>query len=313
MAATIDIKRYTPAHQAEWDQFVHGSKNGTFLFFRDYMEYHADRFPDFSLLFWQKGKLAALLPASLSGSTLSSHGGLTYGGLLLLPQTKMKTVLAVFEALLEHLQRKGIEKVVYKAIPHIYHQAPAEEDLYVLFRLGARLFRRDVSSIIDFSNPVPFSRNRQYALRQPLSAEITIRPSTDFARFMELERQVLEQKYSLRPTHSTEEMEALARLFPHHIKLFAAYSSGEMVAGTIVYETAQVAHTQYIAVADPGRNGASELLLDRVMQEYRNRKRYFSFGISTEQNGRHLNEGLLQFKESFGARAVGHDFYEWDL
>ena len=42
-------------------------------------------------------------------------------------------------------------------------------------------------------------------------------------------------------------------------------------------------------------------------------RRYFSFGISTEQAGQYLNEGLIAQKEGFGARTVVHDFYEWNL
>ena len=47
----IDIVKYNHNMKAEWDAFVKTSKNGTFLFMRDYMEYHNDRFIDYSLLF----------------------------------------------------------------------------------------------------------------------------------------------------------------------------------------------------------------------------------------------------------------------
>ena len=56
----FDIRRYTEADKAVWDTFVAQSKNGTFLFFRDYMDYHADRFRDHSLMIYLDGSLYAL-------------------------------------------------------------------------------------------------------------------------------------------------------------------------------------------------------------------------------------------------------------
>ena len=76
--AMISIQRYTPEHKRLWDEFVAKSKNATFLHFRDYMDYHADRFTDHSLMaFDAKGNVLALLPANIDGDTLHSHQGLT--------------------------------------------------------------------------------------------------------------------------------------------------------------------------------------------------------------------------------------------
>lgn len=41
-----------------------------------------------------------------------------------------------------------------------------------------------------------------------------------------------------------------------------------------------------------------------------NDKKFFSFGISTENKGKVLNEGLAFFKEAFGARGVVNNAYE---
>ena len=42
----FSIIRYTADKADEWNQFVAQSKNGTFLFDRRYMDYHAERFED---------------------------------------------------------------------------------------------------------------------------------------------------------------------------------------------------------------------------------------------------------------------------
>ena len=48
----FEIVRYTAEKADEWNAFVAESKNGTFLFNRGYMDYHADRFVDHSLMFY---------------------------------------------------------------------------------------------------------------------------------------------------------------------------------------------------------------------------------------------------------------------
>ncbi len=80
----MQVVRYSPDFRVRWNQFVDRSKNGTFLFNRDYMEYHADRFEDHSVLVIDdKGNIQAVLAGSVHGQQLVSHGGLTYGGLVL--------------------------------------------------------------------------------------------------------------------------------------------------------------------------------------------------------------------------------------
>jgi hypothetical protein len=102
----------------------------------------------------------------------------------------------------------------------------------------------------------------------------------------------------------------LAGRCPENIKLFAAYKSGEMLAGVIIYESPLVAHAQYIAATEAGkRSGALDLILGHLINDYYSRKKYFDFGISTEDAGRHLNAGLIENKQGFGGRAVVHDFY----
>src|SRR2546423_15660713 len=76
-----EVQRYSARLKAAWDEFVAKAKNSTFLFRRDYMEYHADSFSDHSLMLYEGSKLVAVLPANLYGDgTLVSHQGLTYGG-----------------------------------------------------------------------------------------------------------------------------------------------------------------------------------------------------------------------------------------
>ena len=147
----VRVIRYEPSFCAAWNGLVARAKNGVFLFDRGYMEYHADRFDDHSLLFFADDKLVALLPANRRDDTLVSHGGLTYGGFVTDERMRAALMLQLFDALDAHCREHDLRKVVYKSVPHIYHRVPAEEDLYALFVRDARLVRRDVSSTVRMS------------------------------------------------------------------------------------------------------------------------------------------------------------------
>lgn len=312
---SVRVERYTSENQGEWNAFIENSKNGTFLFHRDYMEYHAERFTDCSLVFRDNdGKLIAVMPANLSGETLVSHGGLTFGGVVSGNRMKTPTMLAVFEGLIGFSRNNGLLRIVYKAVPHIYHAQPAEEDLYALFRYNARLVRRDISTTIYLKERLSLSKGRKWAAGQSRKNQIEVRESDDFETFMRLESELLAEKYNAVPVHTAEEMRLLGSRFPDNIKLFGAFRQSEMLAGIIVYESKTVAHTQYIAANDEGKKlCALDGILQYLITSHYAEKCYFDFGISTEQQGKYLNNGLIDFKESWGGRAVAYDFYELDI
>jgi hypothetical protein len=310
----VRIDAYDPAACSLWDEFIARSKNGTFLFLRDYMDYHHDRFQDHSLLFFEEDRLLAVLPANVRDGVFYTHGGLTFGGIVSDGRMKTAVMLQIFDALQSHLRRLGIVRVLYKTVPHIYHAIPAEEDLYALFCHGARLARRDVSSSLWMQDRPALGKGRKWSAKQAKKNGLEIRRSTAFRKFMAIEERQLGEKYGTRPTHTGAEMELLAGRFPEHIKLFGAYRGEILVGGIVIYETRRVAHAQYIAATDEGKeSGAIDGILDVLLTETYSATPYFDFGISTEKQGRHLNAGLIAYKEGHGARAVAYDSYEWDL
>lgn len=308
---SLRLVEYVPEHKEAWDELVTSSRNGTFLFYRDYMDYHADRFTDRSLMFLAgNDKPLAVLPANVAGDDLISHQGLTFGGMVC--GSKMTTVpmLDAFDLIREYLDKCGLKRLIYKAVPHIYHASPAEEDLYALFYNDARLVRRDVSVAVQPEARCRFQERRRRAIKKAANNGIEVRISTDFRRYMELLESVLHDRHGTSPVHTADEIELLASRFPQHIKLFASYGGEDMLAGVIVYETSCVAHCQYIAGLPESRAfGALDGVFAFLIEDYYSDKKYFDFGISNEQEGRFLNEGLIEYKEGFGARAVAYDFY----
>ena len=314
----MEIIRYSASLKGEWDAFVGNAKNATFLFMRDYMDYHADRFADVSLMFYDDNRvLRALLPANffVVDRVVASHAGLTYGGFILSADVKGGELLAIFEAAMRYMKYElGAVCFVYKPVPYIYSSLPAQEDLYALFRVGARLAGRALSSVVDNGSFVGFSELRRRKVAKAAKNGVVYSCSDDFVSYWSILTDVLEQRHDCRPVHSLEEILLLHSRFPENIKLYTACGSGAMLAGCVVYECKNIVHIQYIAASDEGRAvGALDGLFDYLINNVYSGVRFVDFGISTENGGRFLNEGLLFQKEGFGARGVVYDVYEIDL
>lgn len=311
----MEIRRYRREDKELWNSFVSKARNATFLFDRNYMDYHADRFDDNSFMFYHKGKLKAVLPANVAGDTIYSHQGLTYGGLLLDKKATVEDVLECFDSLNSWLRENGISKVVYKALPWIYQQYPSEEDLYALtWKCKAQLISRNIASTIVIDNKLKFAESRKSGIRKALSLNIEVDESNDVDGFWHVLEDNLGNRYNAKPVHTSSEMKLLMSRFPNNIKLYVAKMNGEIVGGTLIYVTPQVVHTQYISASVEGKkHGALDLLFDYIINKVYANCRYFDFGKSTEQGGAYLNEPLIFQKEGFGGRGVCYDWYQWEL
>jgi len=313
----LSVVRYDESHKDEWNDFVKSSKNGTFLFDRGYMDYHSDRFRDCSLMFYKHGKLLAMLPANWreDEGTVQSHGGLTYGGLIVPKEMIAVDALEVFSCAIDWMKRElGAHRWIYKPVPYIYSKLPAEEDLYALFRSGGRLKERGVSSVIDCSNRLPMRQLRKRGYTKALKAGLTVDMGNmegDLETFWNILAGILMEKHKKKPVHTVAEIRLLHSRFPDNIKLHVVRDGAEVVAGIMVYDMGHVVHAQYIASSEKGkRNGALDLLVHKLITEVYADRTFFDFGVSTENGGSYLNEGLIFQKEGFGARSVVYDTYE---
>ncbi|MDR7370898.1 GNAT family N-acetyltransferase [Flavobacterium aquidurense] len=306
------IKKYDKSDYAVWNEFIAQAKNATFLFHRDFMEYHQDRFEDFSLLIFEKNKLIGVLPANIVENNIYSHQGLTYGGLVYKEETKLVSVIGIFREILFFLKESKMEKLYLKTLPCIYHLKPAEEILYGLFLANAKLVRRDSLSVIDLTQEKVISKIRKRGIQKAISKQLIIKEETDFESFWDaILIPNLDKKHKATPVHSLKEIQSLKSHFPENIHQFNVYSEGEIIAGTTIFETKNVAHCQYISKNEKQENlGSLDYLFHYLIEERFTEKRFFDFGISNENNGKKLNEGLSYWKESFGANVIVHDFYE---
>lgn len=309
---SFNVIKYQPEYKHQWDDFVRTAKNATFLFYRDFMEYHSDRFEDHSLLVFKGEKVTALIPANSTGNTLHSHQGLTYGGLVLSPKVKLEQSLQIFRDVLKYLNDKGIKTLEIKTLPHIYPDFPSEEINYLMFLTEARLTRRDVLSVVDLKSPFKISSGRMEGVKRGEKNLLQVQEVQQFDDFWNtILIPTLSEKHQAKPVHTLKEITLLHQRFPDNIRQFNVYHNTKIVAGTTVFESKNVAHSQYIAAAGNDKNqlGSLDYLHHYLLTEVFQDKKYFDFGISNENQGRNLNRGLSFWKEGFGAGAVTQDFY----
>lgn len=306
------IKKYDKTDFKIWNDFIAQAKNATFLFHRDFMEYHQDRFKDYSLMVFEGEKLVAVLPANRVEDTVYSHQGLTYGSLVYRETLKLSCIIDFFKSILCFLNENAIQKLQLKLIPIIYHQKPAEEINYILFVANARMIRRDSLSVLDLSQKNKISKIRKRGIQKAVANQLIIKEENDFELFWnEILIPNLNKKHNAVPVHSLEEINSLKKFFPKNIHQFNVYKEDTIVGGTTIFETATTAHCQYISKNEKKENlGSLDFLFQYLIEEKFAQKRFFDFGISNENQGKYLNEGLSYWKESFGASTVVHDFYE---
>jgi hypothetical protein len=308
----IKIKRYSPDFKSQWDELVSKSKNGTFLFFRDYMDYHADKFLDHSFLIFYKNKLEGILPGNISDSIFYSHQGLTYGGLILTDKIRTDDVLQIFKLINKELKDAGVNEVIYKPIPYIYFNYPSQEDLYALFVMNATKIGCNISSAIFQPNKINFSELRMRGVKRSLREKIEIKETDRFELFWPLLTDNLSNKFNKSPVHSLEEIKYLKSRFPNNIKLFIAHHLEEVIAGCVVFEMKHVIHSQYVATNERGRKlGALDLIYNELVNNKYVTIPVFDFGHSTENMGNFLNVNLIFQKEGFGGRGVVYEIYKY--
>ena len=280
----IEIHRYTTAYHRDWNDFVSESSNSTFLFLREYMEYHADRFTDYSLLVYDGNKLLALLPANRSGDVLYSHAGLTYGGLIVTTRNTTAQVLEIMRSIADFLKKERFVKWVYK------------------------------SSTVQLDNSLRLRADRRSRMKKAEQAGLRVVETTEFSPFWKVLDANLQERFHVKPVHSLDEIVLLHSRFSDRIRHFVTMRGDEILAGSVIYDTGIVAHAQYTSASAEGKaSGALDLLYARLIGEVFADRKWFDFGQSTEDMGHYLNEGLIAQKEGFGGRGVAYDIYEITL
>ena len=304
------IVPYNTTHFKQWNDFVARSKNGSFLFDRNFMGYHANRFTDASLLIYDGPKLIALLPANIANNVVYSHQGLTYGGLVLIEDLGVQNVELIFFELLRYLHTEQISLLKIKQLVSFYHKQPSFELEYILYKFDARRYNRDMNLAIDFRGKFAISKSKLKHFRRIQTLGLEIKQDNDFDNFWDtvlVPR--LMNRYSAKPVHSKNEIKLLHSKFPNNILQFNVYYEGEIVAGITLFVFDNVIKSQYGATTATGEKlRALDYLFINLIQQYKDVKHFFDMG--TVNQGKIYNQGLLKQKEELGCSVYLQDFYE---
>ena len=305
---TIEIKRYTNTFKKQWDVFVTEAKNSTFLFRRDFMEYHKDRFEDFSLLLFVNDQLEAVLPACKVKNKVMSHKGLTYGGLLVKSSCRFNLFENLFNHLIDYLKKNNVQQLELKTLPTIYGKSASDEVSY-LCSLYNGSFVQNAGSVIYLKKEKEISKSIFRNAKNAQKKGIEIRETTDFDTFWnDLLIPRLEERYHKKPIHSLEEIKYLKEKFPDEIVLKGAFLEEEMIAGTVLFQSETFVKSQYIGSKTAfNKLGAIDLLHLEIIHNLK--QEYFDFGTSTDPETGAIHKNLLVWKEQFGARTLSMPTY----
>ncbi|MNK51988.1 hypothetical protein D3C87_709100 [compost metagenome] len=310
------VRKYTQEDYLLWNNFVAQAKNATFLFHRDFIEYHKDRFEDFSLLVFEEKKLRAILPANKKGNSLYSHQGLTYGGLVFLSKLKAEKAESILDQILLFLKENKLETFYYKPIPDFYFSEGNAALDFFLMKRGAVLEKKEMNLAVNLTIPLKISKSKMKHFRRIENLDLDIFEEENFDPFWEniLEPRLLE-KFDAKPVHTKEEMALLKSKFPQNIRQYSVYKNDEIIAGITIFETKNLIKSQYGATSKVGEEfRALDFLFINLIHKYKRKgKHFFDMGIVDERNDSGYNLGLLNQKEELGCSVYNQDFYKIEI
>lgn len=276
------------------------------------MEYHNDRFKDYSLLVFKNDKLVALLPANIVGSVVYSHQGLSYGGVIVKDNCKAEDFILIFRALLQYLSSYSIENLIVKTLPFIYNKSLSEEFNYSIYFLKHLVKATDSYFVIDNLAQYKPNRNRKRAIVIATTNKLEIVEEGLEFFWESILTKNLHDKFGVKPVHTISEIKLLQSQFPKNIKSYFVKNENRICAGAVLFIANDVVHFQYSS-GDEERTetGALDFLFDYIIRKYSSYK-YISFGSSSTDKTLKIDKGLAYWKESFGAKLLPQTTYNID-
>ena len=306
------VRRYTLEDYSIWNAFISTAKNATFLFHRDFMEYHADRFQDFSLLVFEGEKLVSVIPANREGDTVFSHQGLTYGGFVFYDDLVTFEIDLIIAEVILYLKENQIKEFSIKEIVSIYLNERKMETQQSLVKNGAELVEAKMNLAIDFNSNFKVSKSKLKHYNRIKSIGLSIRNEenlTDFWNKVLCPR--LEQKFNVKPVHSLKEIIGLKNKFPENIYQYSVYKDEEILAGITVFKTNTVIKSQYGATTEKGEKyRALDYLYITLIDKYKSQLDFFDMGTVNDNSELGYNFGLLNQKKELGCDLFEQKYFK---
>ena len=127
------------------------------------------------------------------------------------------------------------------------------------FLVDAELLKRDTLSVVTIDNKLPYNKDRVNGIKRAKKHNLVIKEDDEFDDFWNtILIPNLKNKHEVLPVHSLDEIKLLKQRFPKNIMQFNVYHGDKLVAGTTIFITKQVAHSQYIS-ANTNKNSLGSL------------------------------------------------------
>lgn len=326
----LEIISYSEEWEKRWDRFVlRDSVNGTFLQTRGFLNYHpSDRFIDVSILILQGSNIVAVVPACMTEENgkkcFFSHKGSTFGGIIIHKEKYNITALEMIFPLLEnHLRKEGFQSVYIKSTSDIFTSESGELMDYYFYKNGYQRINElnffiETDGMSEIITDGWSSGHRRHCHSAEKSGLVfrELNNEEELLRFYRLLEARLSE-HGVKPVHTISELKQLEEDYiPENVSFYGVFYADVLIAGTMLFSFGKrVLHTQYLAHdTDYNHMYPMFFLKYHVMQLAREQGyRRVSFGISTEEHGLVLNQGLSLFKEGFGAKYCNNRSYYKDL
>lgn len=311
----ITIKVYDDSLEEVWDRFIDANqRNATFLHSRKFFNHNPlNKQDDSSLMFYKKGKLRAVLPATLKevdGKLIfHSHPRSTYGGYVTDETLGVKDAIEMVKETIDFAKSKLVSEIIIRNPFRIFHQLPSDETDYAMWFHGFTLKSRELECAIklDSKTQSRYKDGTKDSIKKSLT-QLTVRESDEYERFWQLLNNNISDKFGKKPTHTLEEFLVLKQLVsPDKIKLMGGYIDNIFVCGMVIFICKpNVLHAQYIALdMDYQQSRPSNGLIDEIIRwGIAEGYQYLNLSMANEEAGRFINYGLYRFKEGFGGRGI---------
>ncbi|MEQ1849551.1 MAG: GNAT family N-acetyltransferase [Candidatus Peribacteraceae bacterium] len=321
---TVHVKPYQESDATNWDTFVYASRNGTFFHTRRFLVYHpADRFADASLWILDGEKPLAVLPAatkSIDGKKiLVAHPGASYGGLVLQKSCGVEDTRSIVDAVTAFARENGYDGLSFlRLTPPSVRSNFSDDQEYWMYQRGWSCTRFEMDGSIDLDGIKKgealslLSGKCRNMVRQAERAGVTVHSDPAFETFWPILDATL-ARHNATPTHSLEEILRLHALSPEHVRLFSAKKDKKLVSGIVLITLNDSSvYTLYMAQNyDFHEYHPLHAILAQILETaIQERRRTVHLGVSTEDGGKVINEGLFFFKESFGCKPVRRESWE---
>ena len=293
-------------HLRSWNNLASTGMNSDFMFIREYIEYKKD-LKDCSLIVFDDDIPIAIIPLGENGSPtkLKSHPRTSYGGLVFDKKYGGKKLSEVTQAIVVHLRNKGYKELILSLKPEFYSHPFASEEFYHWVKVGGQIERVRIGNVLLTSKNVLANRRKRSLKKSSPDKFIFEYGPNNMQKVFEIAALNLLEIHGIKPTHNFDELTYLQDKFPSRIITASMRTKlgEEIVAGIILFENGNSSIVQYWGMKPEYRsqNIIDHLILDVIEKMKVSGKDFFVFGISTSGDDDAINQGIYEYKSSFGA------------